>query len=298
MYSQQIVFLLQIVNFYYFCIVNGAKNNKTRLEVQLAVYGADGMNRLVCCAHPRCPGVKWRVAWQLNGRESVNVKIPEALAGRDDFSIEIFNDKGVAINRNHLLQSPTDAEFILFGDDDTNYSADGLNALIIAFDMHPAADVICCRYTNSGVYPKPYSQSVFNLLNPPRGWYVSLVEMAVRRDSLKNIKFADSIGSTRLFCGEETILLHDLLKAGKKGLFVPIDICTHDALSTGERMQSSPDYAFNYGAVLTHIKPLSWPLRILLYSYRSPLPFIRCLKHTFQGAIYALRTKPFKTERI
>lgn len=268
----------------------------TVLQVQIAAFGQEGIDRVAAHQHPQIEGVRWLVSLQMPEGE---VRIPDALAVRQDFDIIIHRDKGLARNRNHALDFPSDSGIVLIADDDIDYSAEGLLALIQAFADYPEADIICCRYLNNGQYVKNYGDgTVFSLKKPPFGWYVSSIEMAFRREVVGSLRFNENtgIGSGKLIAGEDSIFFVDLLRQGANGICAPIDIGSHNHDTTGERLQTDPEFLKSHGACLTHIKPVTWFPRLLLHARRNSLPFFSCLRHTLAGAVYALIHRPFKNQ--
>lgn len=259
------------------------------LQVQLCTFGEAGMKRLLASRHPAVEGVCWLVSWQ---QPDAPLPIPDELASRPDFEVITSADRGISLNRNHALDHPGDVPLVLIGDDDVNYSSEGLRELIETFGRHPEADVVCCRYTCFGRYVKPYGEGVIALERPPFGWYITAFELAFRRDCLRGLRFNEniSIGTPRIIAGEETVFLCDLQRQGVRGLIAPIDIGAHDHATTSERLRTDPSLLFTHGAVLTHTHPGTWLPRLLLHARRTPMPFFRCLRHTLAGSLYALRT--------
>jgi len=264
-----------------------------KLQVQICVFGAAGMRRLAAATHPRMPQVSWLVSWQLPEGDP---QLPVQIAERSDFEVIVHRDSGLSRNRNHALDHASRVPYILIGDDDVDYSEIGLQAIIDTFDARADVDVICMRYSCGGSYVKPYGEGEFSLRRPPFGWYVTSFELAFRRRCLRGLRFNErlGLGAPRLVAGEETVFLHDLLRQGADGVGLPVDVGRHDAATTGERCACQPAFLFTYGAVLTHLKPLSWPLRLLLHARRAQASAAFCLRHTLAGAVYALRTRLFR----
>lgn len=254
------------------------------LQIQISAYGREGLDSFAAHRHPRVQGVCWLVCVQVPEGETV---VPKALAEREDIEVVMYRDKGLSRNRNHGLEHPGESEWILIGDDDVDYTAEGLQALLEALQSHPEAGVVCGRYKCRGEYVKAYGEGEFNLRKPPYGWYVTSFEMAVRRSSIGKLRFDErfGIGSGHFVAGEESLFLHDLLRSGAVGVGVPVDICSHEEATTGERLRTDPDFLKTYGAVLVRLKPVTWPLRLVLHAWRTPLPFFRCLSHTLRGAL-------------
>ncbi|MCH5221027.1 MAG: glycosyltransferase [Muribaculaceae bacterium] len=265
----------------------------TKLQVQIAVYGHDGMSRLLEHSHPQEPGVQWLVSWQVPDGDCT---VPQALLARDDFDVIVNRDRGVAKNRNHALDVSDDAPWCLLSDDDVDYEADALRELMGAFDEYPEADIICCRYLSRGSYTKNYGEGVFTLNRAPKGWYAATIEMAFRRESCKGLRFNENFGpgSGRLISGEDSVWFCDMMRKGLKGVCVPIDLCSHDGETSGERLARDKEFVKAQGAIIIHSKPLTWLPRLLLYAYRSPKPYFWYLYHSLRGVIYAVVHRIYK----
>lgn len=236
-----------------------------RLQVLIACYEKIGIERIVNANHPQVDGVEYVVSWQLpNGIQP----IPTALANRPDFNIYIHHDKGLASNRNHALEAAS-AEILLISDDDVTYTTDELKQVISAFDNNPSYDIIAFRYDSD--HPKtPVFNTSFNLKKPRRGWYISSIELAVRKKAISNTRFNEHFGVNSSFvCGEEGLFLHDLMKKGHNGLFLPLTICYHPGATTSSRLDPELTIAAK-GAIFLHMHPHTWGLYMLRHALRKP----------------------------
>ena len=269
--------------------------NEVRLQVQICTLGREGMRRLIAAGHPRVEGVEWLVSWQL---PEDSCPVPDILLERSDFRVIVSRDRGLSRNRNHALDA-TGAPYILIGDDDVDYTPAGLRQLLSAFESRPDLDVICCRYTCRGQYVKPYGNGEFSLLSPPRGWYPTSFEIALRAGKLRGLRFNENLGlgAPVCNCGEEDVLLATLLRTGAEGVGLPILIGAHNTPTTGEKLACDARFIFTHGAVMTWLHPRTWPLRLLAHARRSPLPFLRYLRHSLRGALHACRTSLFAPEK-
>ena len=259
----------------------------SRLQVQIAAFGQQGIDRVAAHRHPRTQGVSWLVCLQC---PDGNVTVPDSLTSREDFHIVTFSDTGLSRNRNHALDLDLPAELILIGDDDVDYDGAALQSLIGIFEADPTLDIVCCRFLNNGNLPKIYGQGVFPLNKPPKGWFPSSIEMAFRRKSLGEIRFNENfgIGSGRFVAGEETVLLTDLLRRGRRGIGAPVVIGSHNDPTTSSRLRESPDFLRAHGAVMAHVHRITWLPRLIAHALKSPVPFSLYMRHTLSGAIYAL----------
>lgn len=245
----------------------------TQLQVLICTFGPDGIRRVAECRHPQVDGVEYIVSWQL---PEGNPDIPESLR-RDDFSIFISHDRGLSRNRNHAFFHAT-APLLLISDDDVEYSSEQLLAVIDAFAQNEDCDFICFRY-ESDPCQKQYPEATFSFSErPPKGYYVSSIEIALRGKALSanasggktSIAFNENFGIGAPFgCGEEEIFIHDMVRAGLKGRFIPLTICRHDAPTTAAKENGGKEFIQTKGAMIGYLHPATWPLRMLAHSVRQ-----------------------------
>ena len=273
-------------------------NQDIVLQVMICAYGPDGIERVAKGVHPATEGVEYLVSWQTDG----NYHIPSQL-DRDDFKIITSPTKGLSVNRNIALSQAT-APILLIGDDDADYTEAGLKTVINAFRSHPDADIIAFRFDSISTH-KTYPKTQVSIATPPKGYYISSIELAMRRDSVKGkIWFNENFGIGALFpSGEEEIFVKDCLNASLKGIFIPETIVRHDATTTCGRNLRDASRPQTKGAVFLLLHPYSWPLRMLVHTARElpawmkgcvPNPF-SYLKNWLKGAFIAKRRHVFPT---
>lgn len=254
---------------------------ETILEVLICAYGADGIRRVAEAAHPAVEGVRYLVSWQMpDGPADIPVEL-----SRPDFSVHRSNTRGLSLNRN-LALGLSSAPLLLIADDDLIYTRQSLEDVIRAFERNPDADLLAFRYGDAGGGSrKPYPAVATDLRSMPRGWYPSSVELALRAKRVRgHFRFNENFGSGReFFCGEEELFLHDILKAGLKGRFVPLTVCRHPGPTTQGRVEPLA-LAKVKGAVFVRLHPASWPLRMLLHAARCKGPKIAYLRAWLSGA--------------
>lgn len=272
-----------------------------QLQVMISTYGAEGLQRVVSAAHPKVEGVQYLVGFQKDIDEG-DLNIPEELT-RDDFKIFTSGTKGLSINRNIVL-SKASAPLLLISDDDADYTEEGLKAVIDAFQDKPEADIIAFRYA-SAYAKKYYPQESVSLNNPPKGYFVSSIEIAMRRKAVQgNIWFNENFGVGATFpSGEEDIFIKDCLEKGIKGIYVPKTIVRHDGPTTSARNLMLPSRPQTKGAIFLRLHPLDWPLRMLAHSIREiplwrkgivPSPLSYC-RNWLKGVKMAHKLKVFPT---
>ncbi len=219
------------------------------LEVQISTYGRDGLERVGRMALPRMDGVRYFVSFQNPDCEPYTV--PESLAHRTDVEISEHRSRGLSANRNHAL-SRGNSDIILIADDDLSYNPQGLQAVIDAFETHPWLDFATFKY--SGADAKTYPTESFDLSQrEPKGYYVSSIEMALRRESiLADMRFNENfgVGTPRFGACEDSIFLLNLQRNNNlRGRFFPIVITQHCGPSTGRR-RATPSVLRAQGAWL------------------------------------------------
>ncbi|MDE7096356.1 MAG: glycosyltransferase, partial [Muribaculaceae bacterium] len=202
--------------------------------------------------------------WQTND----NTSLPPQLE-REDFKIITSDTKGIAVNRNIALCHAT-APVLLISDDDTDYTEENLNAVLKGFRDYPDADILTFRFESESV-KKIYPESVCPLDSPPKGYFISSIEIAFRKDSVKGkVWFNEYFGVGALFrSGEEDIFIRDCLDSGMSGFFLPETIVRHDAPTTSTRDMRSPLRPMTKGAVFLRLHPRDWTLRMIAHAIRE-----------------------------
>lgn len=237
-----------------------------KLQVMICTFGPEGIERVANAHHPVMDDVEYIVGWQLPDGDC---DIPESLKARHDFKIYKTDSKGLSKNRNFILSKAT-APLLLVSDDDADYYENCLREVIHSFEKNPDLGLITFKYDS---YPqqKNYPEKSFSLSNPPKGYYISSLDIAFRRELIQGrIFFNENFGVGATFIsGEEEIFCHDCLKSGIKGAFVPVSICRHDASTTSSRHKNSPEFIRTKGAVISKLHPKSWPLKLITHLIRN-----------------------------
>ena len=271
------------------------------LQVMICTYGPDGLKRVANASHPRVKGVEYLVCCQIDPDEKES-NAPKAL-DRDDFKIFATLTKGLAVNRNIALSKAT-APMLLISDDDADYTEEGLLEVIKAFKENPEADIITFRYASIQSC-KSYPEGSVSLNKCPKGYYVSSIEIAMRREAVQGrIWFNEKFGVGAIFpSGEEDIFIYDCLQAGLQGIYVPKTIVRHDGTTTSERNMMLASRPQTKGAVFLRLHPHDWPLRMIVHSLREiplwrkgkvPSPLSYCL-NWLKGVRMARKMKIFPT---
>ena len=150
---------------------------------------------------------------------------------------------GVAKSRNAALQHAT-GEFLIFGDDDITFKNDGIIEAINYFKANPDCSIILAQaIDDEGNLRKRYENKVapLKLSNSARA---ATYEMLVRVDSIRNLnlKFDENFGAgAENYLGDEYIFIADALRAGLKGVHLPVVVAVHPKESSGSRWGSDMD---------------------------------------------------------
>lgn len=272
-------------------------NGLPQLEVLICTIGEEGIKRVVKSRHPEVEGVRYLVAWQ---QPDGDIVVPEELKCRADFKVVTERSRGISRNRNFALRS-AEAPWCLMGDDDVDYDATGLRLLIDAIREAPDADILTTRYSCCGEFVKTYPDGKVCLRTKVKNYFVSAIEIAMRREALPGkVSFNEniSIGTPKIRSGEENVFMYDALRAGLRGYFVPVTIGAHDHPSTSERDFVTPNFIFSHGAVVSHICPYTWLPRLILHAFRAKkshnVGICFALRHSFSGVFYAFLSGVFR----
>lgn len=235
-----------------------------KLQVLICAFGKKGIESIASLPHPEVEGVTYTVSWQYADDKPI---IPKELLDRKDFTVIPTPTRGVAVNRNLTLDAAT-APLLLFSDDDVLYTEEYLQKVIRSFHNRPKADFICFRY-KSEVYPVEHPDIELEVTTPPS--WVTGFNMACRLDILKktNVRFNTRFGIGAEFpSGEEPVFIRDLIKAGAKGIYMPLTVAEHPGDTTVMRSGKNPEFIQTKGAAFLIIHPYTWPLRMLTHAWR------------------------------
>lgn len=271
------------------------------LQVLICTYGQEGLKRVAASSHPKVDGVEYLVSVQQDPAE--DDPLPPKALDRDDFTLIPHPTKGLSVNRNAALSRAT-APLILFSDDDIDYTEEGLLSVISAFKEYPQADILTFRFDSAVAY-KTYPDAPVSLANSPKGYFISSIEIAVRRKSVQGkIWFNENFGIGAMFpFGEEDVFIRDSLDAGLKGMFVPSTICRHEGITTAGRNLTLPSRPQTKGALWLRLHPSDWPLRMMTHALReiplwlkgrAPSPMAYCI-NWLKGARTAKKKGVFPT---
>lgn len=273
------------------------------IQILIAAYGPDALERIAALPHPEFPGVGYVISWQGYDRE----RVPESLLKRDDLKLHYEDSKGLCNNRNALMRLAT-ADIVVISDDDLYYTRTHLENIMKGVETYPDCSLLAFRYKSES-RQKKYPAKAFNLRRPPRGYFVTSMEMVFnlreigKNGDLKDVWFNPAFGvnGETFGSGEEEILVERMLRKGHKAGYIPLDICVNTDSTTGDRDGNTSGFIQTKGATLSYIKPLTWPLRMLTHALRAQfsrgsrrINFFRYCNWWLKGVRTAGKNKVFK----
>lgn len=277
------------------------------LQVLIAAYGPDALEKIASLPHASHEGVEYVVSWQDYDRN----RVPDRLRQREDFRIQYEESRGLCNNRNALLRLAS-ADYAVIADDDLVYTPRHLENILEGFETFPDFDILTFRY-ESPDYPKTYPDHIFNLQKPPRGYFVTSMEIALNLKQIRRhsdwtdaLSFNPAFGVNGLHfgSGEEDLFITRLLRKGYNAMFIPRDICMNTQSTTAERTGTTKEFIATKGAVMTYVKPGSWRLRMLAHALRAShgpkgnrIGFFRYCSWWLSGVREAHKNKVFENYR-
>lgn len=161
--------------------------------------------------------------------------VPETLK-REDFYVGQIEGKGLSRNRNNSI-AMADGDVVILADDDVRYRPEWIDMVIRVFEADGELDVACFKISTPKGDPeyKEYCEQAY-LLNDETHHYISTLEIVFRLSAIKanNIVFDErfGLGSKLNSFGEESVFIHDCIKAGLKVKYFPKYLVEHPAAST------------------------------------------------------------------
>lgn len=256
------------------------------LDVAICTYGPRGLAKVESMLLPEEDGVRYVVSWQEHG----GAPVPHGLIRRKDVEVHRLEESGLSNNRNNAL-SHCRGDIVLIADDDLVYAVGAFRKIRESFMAAPGVDIITFRVLFPN--PKSYPPDGAVLDSPlPKGYWISSIEMALRRSSLGGLRFSPllGLGAPEMHCGEEELFFVEAVKGGLKARHSSIEICSHPSDTTGGGV--TPGILKGQGCVMRVVYPRSVWARIVLKAWRlsrgGRCGFLEALSHLLRGAF---RTK-------
>ena len=218
----------------------------------------------------RLPGIKYLDGFQ----NLVVVQNPtsESLPSADQKIKRVeLHSKGVAKSRNAVIDN-TATEYLLFGDDDIEFKEESINSAITFLESNKGISILLLQAVDeTGALRKRYPGQAhpLKLTNSAKA---ATYEMIIRTPDIKkaSIRFDENFGAgAQNYLGDEYIFIADALRAGLKGLFLPIVIATHPTDSSGSFQNTKQD-ALVRSRIFSRVFGVWAPIMRLLFILKRP----------------------------
>lgn len=238
---------------------------EAKLQVLIPILGRKGMEDTLRNIRPEIEGVEYLYSWQ---QPDEDIATPEELQTRRDCRVRIVKSRGVARNRNSLLEMVT-APLILWSDDHDSNSEAQIKRIMEIFEEHPALDIAAFK-TERPALRKDYPDHTFDYTHRPKGYWAGTPEMAMRMSRIKGrFRFNEHFGVGAQFpAGEDEIFAFDCVKGGLNWRYFPETLAYIPDTSTTQKIHNSEGQIRTKGAMLMHFYPLTWPLRMVAHTLR------------------------------
>ena len=251
----------------------------------------DGIHKVHNIILAPAKGVRYVVSWQ---RDGYDCNIPPELM-RNDVAVTCIEGRGLSRNRNNAIEHSS-ADICLIADDDVEYDSQSFSNILDTFERNPSLDVATFRSTSEFEH-KIFPNHSFNLAKPPKGYYVSSIEIAFRRSSIAGrLKFNEllGLGAPVIHAGEESVFIIEAVHSALDCRFFPLTIVTHNHFSTGACAKQTPGTIMAQGAYINIAhRDITAPLRMVLKAWRmsrsTDAGFFTALFYIIKGAGYARR---------
>jgi glycosyltransferase involved in cell wall biosynthesis len=200
-------------------------------------------------------------------------------------------DKGVGLSRNTAFDN-SDSEIIQFGDDDIVYDTGYASRVLAEFDRHPEADVLLFNVVQQPGRETYYNRDFKKVGAFNYGRYPAYA-ICARRSKIAESGVRYSLlfgGGAPYMNGEDSLFLHDLLKAGLQIYRTSVEIGHELATGTSTWFEGYTEKFFFDRGVLYHFlygkAAFIWGFRFLFKNrvqMCSELGFMRCYGLLLKG---------------
>jgi len=188
-----------------------------------------------------------------------------------NFSRIELNSSGVTKSRNSAIDN-TKTPYLLFGDDDVRFNEQSVAMAVEFLEANQGISVILMQAVDEeGRLRKKYPAREHNL-KLTNSAKAATYEMMIRVQDFKKtkVRFDENFGAgAENYLGDEYILIADALRAGLKGRFLPINIATHPAESSGNLRNTRND-ALARSKIFSRVFGGWAPLMRLLFVLKPP----------------------------
>jgi glycosyltransferase involved in cell wall biosynthesis len=190
-----------------------------------------------------------------------------------DTSVRVIEQKttGVTKSRNAVIDN-TDSKYLVFGDDDITFKSDAIARVLEHFEANPKVSIILTQAVDeTGSLRKPYPTKSHKL-KVTNSAKAATYELFIRVDAIKKhgIRFDEGFGAgAPNYLGDEYIFIADGIRAGLKGIFLPIVVATHPTDSSGNFKNTREDTKVR-AAIFSRVFGFWAPIMRLLFLIKPP----------------------------
>lgn len=263
--------------------------SQIQAQILICTLGFKGIERIAAGTWPVIEGAEYLVSVQ--DPEGVMTDADLAPLRRMGMKAKITRAAGIGNNRNHAFDMAT-APVVFLADDDLRYDAAEMQKALKEIAARPDMEMFAFRY--SGPDNKYYPPNNVPLHKPHRGYWHTSFELAFRRQALVDagLRYSTliSFGAPYLTSGDENLFLANCINRGFKGEFIPITICEHPDLTSGNKRQAEPGVVRSNAAIArVRCGLFGGLLRCPVIAKRSPAPTLKALVWAIQGYCYSIK---------
>lgn len=166
--------------------------------------------------------------------------------------VKHMNERGVGNSRNATMSMAT-AELVLFSDEDIRYETGYANRISKEFSKHPEADIILFN-VRVDADRRTYENTDFHKIDWHNYGRYPAYSICAKNEALKkcSVKFSTLFGGGAPYSnGEDSLFLHDCLKAGLKIYSSPVWI--------GEEEKRPSTWFFGYNEKFFYDRGVLYP---------------------------------------
>jgi hypothetical protein len=182
-----------------------------------------------------------------------------------------LQSNGVAKSRNSVIDN-TKTKYLLFGDDDIVFKEESINAAIEYLEANADISILLMQAVDgSGNLRKRYPKNAHSL-KVTNSAKAATYEMIIRVADIKaaGIRFDENFGAgAENYLGDEYIFIADALRAGLKGIFIPIVIAVHPTESSGS-FRSTKEDAIVRSRIFSRVFGIWAPIMRALFIVKPP----------------------------
>lgn len=257
-------------------------------SVAIPTWKSTGIALLAAKDLPRLPDTEYVISWQKHDGQP----IPRTLLDRDDISVHRFDGTGVSANRNNAIERCR-GQVIIFADDDVAFDAVQMQSLLDHYRTRPGTQAVATATRMAG--PRLFPAAPQRLAYPlPKGFWVTSFQLSFRADTGLRCCPEAGPGAPYYTNGDDELLLDTAIHRGLDVQYLPLVPMTHTHGPSSGSLPHTPGMMRSMGMLIALRHPLTWPLRILLKTWRTHRAGLAPLSYFAYIAAGALRAQAWR----